>query len=880
MARESGVSWSSWPLLGREAELARIREALAAGATGVVVSGDFGVGKTHLAKQAVEESQSSGACALWLRATRSAAEIPFGVLGPLFSEGLPGNEALSFHDLSGAMRAMAGGCRVVLGVDDAHLLDPASAAFVLQAAERGEASAVVTVRAGEPCPDAVTALWKDAGSIRIELGEMSDEQLVDLIEHVLGAPLEHDARRWVTERSAGNLLYAQQLVDGAIESKSLTLRQDTWHLVDAPDPSTSLRELVGSRMGMLDGRKREALELLAVGEPLTLEEATETIGRDLLAELEEARLIAVSTSRTGSPRVQLAHPLYAELLVAQTPLTRARSYRIRLAEMVASRPEPLPADAVRRAVWLREAGHEPSGDVLLEAARAANAAGIERGAEFAEAALRAGAGPEAAMLLARSHAVHGRPAEAERALAAVESTIEESALALEYLRERASFLHWGLGRTDEALALLERACAWRSAPGWVAQIGILALPFQAASGAPGANAAAIEAALEQDGLDTDARRWLLRALAADRFWQGRVREACGLLPAIPKLPLRGQLDFLELATRSVVLLAAGTDLTGLDREMRSTFLEAADAPDPAAAALAAITVASTRYLAGRFLDARRWLNEAAAQAEHQDPVEIRPLARALQAGVALARGEDLVPQQADNDVAEASPANVQHGSAAWLAKGSAWTLLREGRATQAGELLLRTAVELEAVPVQAAELRYEAMRAGRRAAELAPALAALAERCDAPLTEAYALHARARADADPQNMLAASRRFSDLGACLFAAEAAAHAAAAFAAEGRQDSARRAAARSRELLPESQGREPLLIEGVDRAATELTPREAEMVELAARGMTNSEIAESLVISTRTVETHIYRAMRKLGINDRRDFRIETGRTPVA
>ena len=68
-----------------------------------------------------------------------------------------------------------------------------------------------------------------------------------------------------------------------------------------------------------------------------------------------------------------------------------------------------------------------------------------------------------------------------------------------------------------------------------------------------------------------------------------------------------------------------------------------------------------------------------------------------------------------------------------------------------------------------------------------------------------------------------------------------------------------------------GAQPLSIEGVDRDAIDLTPREAQMVELASRGLTNAEIAETLVLSSRTVETHIYRAMRKLGINDRREFR---------
>ena len=123
-------------------------------------------------------------------------------------------------------------------------------------------------------------------------------------------------------------------------------------------------------------------------------------------------------------------------------------------------------------------------------------------------------------------------------------------------------------------------------------------------------------------------------------------------------------------------------------------------------------------------------------------------------------------------------------------------------------------------------------------------------------------------------MLKAAESFVALGASRYASEAAAHAAAAFAAEGRQDSARRAAAHSRELQPTGQGAGLPKIEGIDDAAIELTPREAQMVELAARGLTNTEIADRLVLSRRTVETHIYRAMRKLGINDRHEFRAQS------
>jgi DNA-binding NarL/FixJ family response regulator len=56
------------------------------------------------------------------------------------------------------------------------------------------------------------------------------------------------------------------------------------------------------------------------------------------------------------------------------------------------------------------------------------------------------------------------------------------------------------------------------------------------------------------------------------------------------------------------------------------------------------------------------------------------------------------------------------------------------------------------------------------------------------------------------------------------------------------------------------------------AITLTAREAQLVELASRGLSNAEIADRLVLSVRTVESHIYRAMQKLGVGDRRRLRV--------
>ncbi|RPK90953.1 MULTISPECIES: LuxR family transcriptional regulator [Streptomyces] len=87
-----------------------------------------------------------------------------------------------------------------------------------------------------------------------------------------------------------------------------------------------------------------------------------------------------------------------------------------------------------------------------------------------------------------------------------------------------------------------------------------------------------------------------------------------------------------------------------------------------------------------------------------------------------------------------------------------------------------------------------------------------------------------------------------------------------------------ATRARALLrtrqPARKGRPP----GRPSHTDQLSPREAEVAQLASSGLTNREIAATLHLSPRTVEQHIAGAMRKTGALSRRDLAHRLGETP--
>ncbi|MFD9905013.1 LuxR C-terminal-related transcriptional regulator [Streptomyces sp. NPDC059063] len=228
---------SDWPLAGRARELVAIGAAIgtstAAGSSGnagggVVLAGEAGVGRTRLARAALTLARRAGRGTAWLAATRACAAIPFGALLPLVAgEEPPGTDpmAVLHHAVRRAARHRP---PLVVGVDDAHLLDEQSAWVLHQLALRGLVSVVATVRAGATAPDAVTALWKDALVRRILVRPLTPGAMDDLLTRSLGHQVEGVTRLAIVRAAAGRPRVLRDLLVEAYEDGALVCREGVW----------------------------------------------------------------------------------------------------------------------------------------------------------------------------------------------------------------------------------------------------------------------------------------------------------------------------------------------------------------------------------------------------------------------------------------------------------------------------------------------------------------------------------------------------------------------------------------------------------------------------------------------------------------------------
>lgn len=286
--------------------------------------------------------------------------------------------------------------------------------------------------------------------------------------------------------------------------------------------------------------------------------------------------------------------------------------------------------------------------------------------------------------------------------------------------------------------------------------------------------------------------------------------------------------------------------------------------------LAGIVLGRIRLSQGALDAARASLSDAAASLAGCDPRHLLGVCLAMLAQAAAQCGNAAAAQAALRRAGEDAVLPATH----WIARreyarARAWVAAADGDLATAQQAALAAADESGQFLLTQITFCHDALRLGHPARAIAGRLVELAGRTDAQLARAMAAHAQAAAGGDPGELQASADRFTASGTFLLAAEAQSAAAQAYAGQGHTKRARQATARARQLAAACPGaRTPLLHAP---PAPGLTERERQVARLAAQGLTSDQIAQRLVISVRTAESHLYHVFGKLGVHTRDELR---------
>jgi hypothetical protein len=409
-----------WPLRARDGEVRYLRRLLTPACPGAILAGPAGVGKTHLALSFLEQAEGIGFATRHVTGTKAASGLPFGALATLLpteatrDRGSVDDRAELIRRSAAALVERAGPQRLVILVDDAHLLDTLSATLIHQLASQNLAFVLATLRVGEPVPDAITALWKDGTLRRLDLSPFEAPAVQEILAAALGGPVDPGTANQFADRSQGNALFLRELVLGARQAGALSDRGGIWRLTAPLSPSARLAELVESRLGTLRPDERALLELVSFGEPLGQAELSALTDLTTVETLERKGLLS---SRVDGRRleIRLAHPLYGDVLRAQIPALRVRAMARSLAEVVEACGARRREDLLRVATWRLDAGDADPTLMLAAATTARWRYDLDLAERLARAALADGAGFDAKLLLTDLYTLQGKVTEARRA---------------------------------------------------------------------------------------------------------------------------------------------------------------------------------------------------------------------------------------------------------------------------------------------------------------------------------------------------------------------------------------------------------------------------------------------------------------------------------
>jgi DNA-binding CsgD family transcriptional regulator len=874
-----------WPLVGRDVELAFCLEVLGAG-RGLVLSGRPGVGKSRLGREILD--QWPGRLVRSAIATVSAREIPFGALAHL-AVGI-----FDPHQFANELRTSASeGERALLFVDDAHLLDDRSATLLVTLQQLG-VSLVLTVRTGGPAPDAVQVLWKDEYLQRVEIQPLSRDEIDHLLTDVLAGPVAPSTSERLFAATEGNPLYLRHLVTAALSSADLFQRESTWLFSGKATASSSLIELVNREIGELSDSVRQLLSVLAFAEPLECDLLEALVGADSVRIARTRGLILIE-AKGARLQVRFAHPLYGECIrEAMTPAEHRVQLGV-LAAKAASYPQRRATDDIRRAIWLLDAGACDDLDLLFRAGLGArlfsDAHLVER---FAEAGLARGGGFNFLLGRALTYRWRGqytRAAEVYDQLWDMAANDDERTLVL---NSQPLMTFFEMRDEPRALTTLGRQAHAVTDPACRLLIR------------------AIESILQASANNIEFAHTLAQEVLAD--WQPLADPADLQLTHPRPLTDRPVLRFVPDARMYASAVVALRDLaTGAHdrayefaRQVRTLGYATSN---PIVWLLGEWVAERCERLRGQRHDAKRRADEVAQIGRELAPGgasgatamvgAIGSLGRGRPQSALLCAADALAGLHVDDpgnfafhthNVAAVAAAVLSDADRARRSAGEARRLYGPNVAYFAQDLVIaeawaswanhdqRRAVQRlsEASAAvrdrgewgHALDLDHEALRLGDHAA---PArVVEAAHHVSGPLAEARRGHALALRAEDGSALESVAGAFRELGADLLALDALAHGVATYSAQGLLARAQGAFAQLGELQRECQGARTFATQ-VLAAPAALTTRESEVARLAGEGRSNTEIADRLTVSVRTVESHLGRAYSKLGINSRSQLR---------